>query len=441
MTGIVEKNLAARAIALLCATSLSFVGLSLSQAAKASHQPTFLQIEPETDTGPNGGIHALTATFRDEAGAPIQLSEEQLVDFEVISGPNSNLTNGFRDFECPSNNPTQGATCRASYRDGTAFDRNNSTDMVCAWISTDGDDDQYDPNGTAADGGDCDVEQPREAEDNDLTDVVLITWLGRLPTSLDIDPESDTNPANTVHEMTASFTDQVGHPIDLTEGQLVDAEIVSGPNTNMTGGFRDFECPSNSPTENGTCTATYGDQPSFDPANGVDVICFWISTDGDDDQYDPNGTAADGGDCDAETPDETEAGIDPFGNTVEGEKGNDITDSVTATWVVQTFTHDRGIGMKFAHQGGDLVVSGALTVIDGYLNCVGLQPVKIQRRVDGKWDTKATLQTDGEGSYRAELADNPGRYRAIAPRTAHADPDPSKRHVCTGAVKEKVHRH
>ena len=441
MSTSTTKNVAAERWTLAFALSIALLALPLAQPAEASHAPTYLQIEPETHTSANGTVHTFTATFRDEALAPIELAEGQLVDFEIISGPNANLTPGFRDFECPSNSPTQGATCTASYTDAAAFDSNNSVDMVCAWISTDGDDDQYDPNGVAADGGDCDLEQPRETDMNDLTDTILKTWVAPMPTFLDIDPETDTNPANTVQTFTAVFTDQDGHPIELSEGQLVDFEIMSGPNTNLSPAFRDFECPSNSPTVGGTCTATYMDGTSFDPNNRTDVVCAWISTDGDDDQYNPAGTVADGGDCDVELPDETEEGLDEFGHTIEGQKGNDLTDKITVTWTVQTFTHARTIGINFAHSQGDLVVSGMLAATVAYAPCVASQPVRVQRFLNGKWDTKATVLTNAQGRYRAELADRTGKYRALAPQTAHADADPSKRHVCSAAQAAKSHSH
>ena len=419
---------------------LALVALSLGDSAQANHQPTFLEIEPESDSRLNGTSHRLAASFRDEANAPIELSEEQLIDFEIMSGPNADSTPNARDFECPSNGATQGANCNAQYLDAQPFDPNNTVDHICAWISTDGDDDQYDPNGTAADGGDCDAELPGETDWTDLTDSVLMTWIGSTPTFLDIEPESDTSPANTRQEFAASFTDQFGRPAGLSEAHLVDAEIISGPNANQTPNFRDFECPSPAPTE-GDCVAGYDDGASFDTTNPADVICFWLSTDGDDDQYDPNGTAADGGDCDVEAPDESEAGTDFFGRPIPGDKGNDTTDKVMASWIVQQLSHDRTIGIKLGHKGGDLVVSGTLDVTDDYLGCLASQPVKVQRRTGGKWDTKATRSTDAQGDYRAELADKPGRYRAVASKTAHADPDPSKHHTCSGAKKERVHKH
>ena len=339
-----------RVLVLLVVSALVGLLIPWTQPALAGQPaavPTFLDVEPETDTNPDGTTHTFTVNFTDQFGDPIDLSEAQLIDFEIISGPNANTQPGFRDFECPSNSPTQGGTCTASYTDAVGFDANNATDTICAWISNDGDDDQYDPNGSADDGGDCDAETPNETEQgtdpnaqpipgdegNDQTDVVQKTWEARRATFLDVDPETDSNPNGTQHFFTVNFTDQTGAPINLSEGQLIDFEIISGPNEGLQPGFRDFECPSNDPTQGGTCTASYQDGQAFDETTSTDTICAWISNDGDDDIYDPNGAPEDGGDCDAETRDETEQGVDHNGNNIPGDEGNDITDVVQKTWL------------------------------------------------------------------------------------------------------------
>ncbi|MDQ3956574.1 MAG: hypothetical protein M3285_13610 [Actinomycetota bacterium] len=423
-------------------------------------EATFLDIDPETDINPNGTTHTFTANFTDQYGDPIQLSEGQLIDFEIVSGPNTNLTPNFRDFECPSNDPTQGGSCTATYNDAVAFDPANAVDTICAWISTDGDDDQYSPTGTPADGGGCDNETQGESEvgtdpfgneipgeeGNDKTDIVLKTWQARTATFVDIEPEADRNPNGTVHTLTASFTDQFGDPIELSEGQLVDFEVTAGPNTNLTPNFRDFECPSNDPTQGGTCTASYTDNVAFDAANALDTICAWISTDGDDDQYDPNGIAADGGDCDDETPDESEAGFDPNGNAIAGDEGNDQTDKVLKTWADAPLrtTHTRAITLVLRHTTkGALATSGLLSVTNGdYPSCVVGQEVRVQRKNnDGKWITKATPVTDANGRYSAEFLDRQGAHRALAPRSVITDPEAYTEDICTAAKKEKTHSH
>ena len=136
-----------------------------------------LDIEPESGSSPNAATQTLTAMFFDQIGNPIALPEGQLVDFEIIAGPNANLsppaTLGFRDFECPSNLPTPGNECTASYTDSPTS--GSGIDVICAWISHDGDDDTFDPNGAPEEGGDCDTEAPSTV-DNDETDVVFRTF-------------------------------------------------------------------------------------------------------------------------------------------------------------------------------------------------------------------------------------------------------------------------
>ena len=316
---------------------------------------TFMDLDQETFTLPNGALNAITATFLDESGHTIDLGTGFLVDFEIISGPNADFNLGVRDFECFSN-PTSGGTCTGIYFDNVG----NGTDVICGWFSSDGDDDVYDPTGADADGGDCDTETANETEDgfdtnavlipgehgNDITDVVNTTWQARTPTFLNVEPETDFSPNGSTHTLTASFFDQFGNSIDLAEEQLVDFEILGGSNANSIAGGRDLECPSNNPTVGGTCAMSYTDPAPFDANTSQDTICAWLSTDGDDDQYDPNGTAADGGDCLAEAPNETDTGLTPNGLVIPFQRGNDQTDVVTEQWVNDNSNQPPGGGIN-----------------------------------------------------------------------------------------------
>ncbi|MFN2587486.1 MAG: Ig-like domain-containing protein [Actinomycetota bacterium] len=169
---------------------------------KTWQRPARLDCTPESDTNPSQTTHQINCVFTDASGNAIQLPEEQLIDFEIISGPNANLTPGFRDFECPSNNPTTNNNCNAQYTDQAGFDANNATDVICAWISHDGDDDQFAPAGGPEDGGECDNEAPGADGDNDETDVMLKSWQAPAPvpaTQVNAEPETDTNPVGTQH--------------------------------------------------------------------------------------------------------------------------------------------------------------------------------------------------------------------------------------------------
>jgi hypothetical protein len=286
---------------------------STDAVAKFWSDPTQQQIDctPEGDINPTGAQHTVTCTVRSAAGANPTL-EGADVDYQVTganpTGPQHGCTTGAN------------GTCSFTYTGNNA-----GNDVIQAFVNQDG-------NHT---NNDCGAEATADATNDDFCDQVEKTWQARTATFLDVEPETDTNPNGSTHTLTATFTDQFGDPIELSEGQLVDFEIISGPNQGLIGlgnAGRDFECPSNNPTQGGTCTATYTDNAAFDANNATDTICGWISTDGDDDQYDPNGSAADGGDCDVETANETEQGVDPNNQNIAGQEGNDQTDTVLKTW-------------------------------------------------------------------------------------------------------------
>jgi hypothetical protein len=99
--------------------------------------------------------------------------------------------------------------------------------------------------------------------------------------------------------------------------------------------------------------------------------------------------------------------------------------------------HRRSVTLKLT-DGQGLVASGRVNVLDPFFECGENVPVKIQRMQSGKWVTVETDHTDGQGKYRAELADLPGTYRAQATlikkskdpgQTCLSDTSPTKRHT------------
>jgi hypothetical protein len=253
---------------------------------------------PDADTNPEGFQHTVTCTMSDGTGT---VSGGQ-IDAEFLAGspndppltqggPPGNESAAPADFDniCDAGESAAG-TCTHTYTGS-----NPGTDEICYFVDEDANND--------VDDADCAAEAAQGGTDDaDDADVVTKTWLRQA--QLDCTPETDTNPHNAVHQIECSFFDQNGNAITLPEGQLIDFEIISGPNANLTPGFRDFECPSNNPTPGNTCTASYDqDDPNlFDPQNATDVICAWISHDGDDDTFLETGPPEDGGDCDAEAP-------------------------------------------------------------------------------------------------------------------------------------------
>lgn len=260
---------------------------------------------PDADTNPEGFTHTITCTMTNAANG--QTVSGGQIDGEFLAGspndPGGNESGAPADADniCDAGESTAG-TCSFTYTGN-----NPGTDVICFFADEDANND--------VDDADCATEEAQGAgagaDDADDADVVTKTWLrqGRL----DCTPETDTNPAGTQHEITCNFFDNNGNPITLSEGQLIDFEIISGPNTNQTPNFRDFECSSNDPTPGNTCTRAYQSNGQA----GTDVICAWISHDGDDDQYLPAGAPEDGGDCDDEAP---------------GTEDNDETDTLIKTW-------------------------------------------------------------------------------------------------------------
>ena len=173
------------------------------------------------------------------------------------------------------------------------------------------------------------------------------TWTGAAVAFLNATPESDINPVQTSHVVTATATTSTGQP---ASGVNVDFEITGGPNANLDNTKADRECTTNA---NGVCTVTYTDGATNPAApNNVDTICSWVDT-GDDDVYNPFGTnQADGGDCDVESPTETDdsslGGTDAF--------GNDLTDVVQKTWGSATLT------MTPASDSGSVGTCNAFTI-------------------------------------------------------------------------------
>jgi hypothetical protein len=87
--------------------------------------------------------------------------------------------------------------------------------------------------------------------------------------------------------------------------------------------------------------------------------------------------------------------------------------------------HPRAISLDLRRH---LVARGFVTTSEDFSACYTGVPVKIQRRVSGTWRTIDSTITDGDGFYRARIADLSGRYRAKAPKLTIGDD------VCVRAI-------
>ena len=93
--------------------------------------------------------------------------------------------------------------------------------------------------------------------------------------------------------------------------------------------------------------------------------------------------------------------------TGTGTSATNFTVTGTAT------THERTITLDLRRH---LTAVGSVTVNDGFGACASNVPVKIQRLRNGSWRTIDTTQTDSAGSYREQIGDRAGVYRAVAQR-------------------------
>jgi hypothetical protein len=80
--------------------------------------------------------------------------------------------------------------------------------------------------------------------------------------------------------------------------------------------------------------------------------------------------------------------------------------------------HARSITLSLRRH---LVARGNVIALDGFTDCAASVPVKVQRRVSGRWTTVRTTTSSSSGSYRRRIPDRPGKYRARAPRVVLSD--------------------
>ena len=292
----------------------------LAGPAFAGHGTCEVDLIPEAHTAPVGTTQTITAVLRpagtnvgnndnltpvctaDRAGGPVDIS------FEVITNDNT-----------------------ATYSPGT-IDRADTPlqpDLGCT-IAPNQDFCTVSYTRTAVTG--ADTIEGWAADEPATVDAVTRTWTAApapAATFLNVEPETDTNPVQTAHVLTATARDANGNPLANVN---VDFEIIAGPNINLDNARADRECTTG---QNGTCTVTYTDAAQNPAApNNVDTICSWIDPDGDD-SFNPFGSdATDGGDCDVEVVAETEDSSVPGTDTF----GNDLTDVVQKTWAGATLT-------------------------------------------------------------------------------------------------------
>ena len=135
----------------------------------------------------------------------------------------------------------------------------------------------------------------------------------------------------------------------------------------------------------------------------------------------------------------------PAGADGEPAVGNCFSQTLTKTWG-DTTRHARRVSLRFNDGTGAsnnrLVVFGRLRLAEtSFTDCIAQQPVNVQRRINGRWVTKKTTNTNRRGRYAVEIFDKVGRYRVVAPRTEILNEDLNHLDVCLKAVRTKRHAH
>jgi hypothetical protein len=76
--------------------------------------------------------------------------------------------------------------------------------------------------------------------------------------------------------------------------------------------------------------------------------------------------------------------------------------------------HARSITLSLRRH---LVARGRVSSVEdpAFTDCVASVPVRIQRRVSGRWETVGRTLTTATGAYKKRIKDRPGKYRSVTP--------------------------
>lgn len=128
------------------------------------------------------------------------------------------------------------------------------------------------------------------------------------------------------------------------------------------------------------------------------------------------------------------------------EDANDDSETPDPNPEIPIVKHERRTNMRFRDWVGPgdegLVIFGRVRLVDdddGFRKCTQAQPVLIQRRVDGVWETKKNATTNARGRWAGVVFDRTGPHRAVAPRTEIQTA--TAIHVCQRALIVKTHHH
>ena len=276
-------SLVSLAVTAACAaTALSAATAYDAAAAKPVTLSAILRIHPGGGAIRFGGSQTLEAQVSDPSGAGLSDVE---VDFEVTGGPGDRDGNTPQtpDMTCTTagGDAHHPATCTASYAELLNQD---GSDGVLAWIDADGQDitveadlaEGENENAPGSEEG-CapGTKGPGATPEPDGTDCRDERWLGRVVTSVDVEPEASSGSVGSIVNLAATVRDQFGDPFGSIPGTstTVSFELLAG-SAHDPGDGSDFSSP-----DLGTC-ATGPDGGCSVPLTattaGTDIVCAYV---------------------------------------------------------------------------------------------------------------------------------------------------------------------
>ncbi|HVM34848.1 MAG TPA: hypothetical protein VM784_05845 [Actinomycetota bacterium] len=202
-----------------------------------------LDCEPETDNNPTGSAHSITCTARNAqnqgvAGVFIDVEATGANDPDNANSPTSpdfSCTTVADNAQTPAN---EAGTCSFTHGGGSQSTANAGTTTYRAWVDADNKNETTEADATE---GRNETATPGATAEPDGTDVVEKTWQapGTGARTIDCEPENDTNPTGTQHEVTCTVRNTSNLPVEnvsvtFTEtgvGQFVGDTVKTTDNT------------------------------------------------------------------------------------------------------------------------------------------------------------------------------------------------------------------
>jgi hypothetical protein len=226
-----------------------------------------LDIDEQASSSLAGTEHMLTARVVDGAGAPMTGVE---VDLEVVEGPGDDDvgddgdTPESPDLTCVTGTDDSDAgTCRVAY---TEAGNQTGVDAILAWVDADRSDATVEAHRArgapdlGSGGSGCALGSGiRSTGAPDDIDCVTHSWSARVPTFVDVSPETATVSPGDTHRLDVVVLDQEGSPI------VAPTEVQFGFLPGSASGSQNLACTTNS---RGSCAVTWSGR-----ASGTDTVC------------------------------------------------------------------------------------------------------------------------------------------------------------------------